>query len=92
MNYFSGDPYVGSREEEFKRKNKRIEELELEVKRLKARNSELEAKYVFINNVTWSGLFSATLGRMATQDSGAVAEHQDLSREGRNRGSKSSLF
>ena len=52
MNYFSGDPYVGSREEEFKRKNKRIEELELEVKRLKARNSELEAKYVFINNVT----------------------------------------
>ena len=38
MNYFSSD--LGICEEEFKKKNKRIEELE--VKRLKTRNSELE--------------------------------------------------
>ena len=33
-NYFAGDPYVGSRSEEMKKKNERITELEGEVKRL----------------------------------------------------------
>ena len=44
MNYFSGDHYIDSREEKFKKKNSRIAELELEVKRLKVRNRELESK------------------------------------------------
>ena len=35
-NYFSGDPYLGSRGDELKKKNERISELEQEVKRLKA--------------------------------------------------------
>ena len=41
-NFFSGDPYLGSRAEELKKKNERIGELELEVKRLKAQVSRQE--------------------------------------------------
>ena len=45
-NYFSGDPYVGPRDREIKEKNNRIEELEKEVKRLKAQVVALEGRYV----------------------------------------------
>ena len=44
MNYFSGDHYIGSREEKFKKKNSCIAELELQVNGLKVRNRELESR------------------------------------------------
>ena len=44
MKYFSGDHYIDSLEEKFKKKKSRIAELELEVKRLKVRNRELESR------------------------------------------------
>ena len=47
-NFFSGDPYVGPRDKEILEKN-RIEELEREVKRLKARVAQLESRHVFIH-------------------------------------------
>jgi len=48
-NFFSGDPYVGPRDKEILEKNNRIEELEREVKRLKARVAQLESRHVFIH-------------------------------------------
>jgi hypothetical protein len=35
-NYFSGDPYIGTRAEELKRRADRITELEQEVRKLKS--------------------------------------------------------
>ena len=42
----TGDPYIGSRSEDIERKNKRIGELEMEVKQLKAQIRDLESRYV----------------------------------------------
>ena len=48
-NFFSGDPYVGPRDKEIKDKKNQIEELEREVKRLKAKVAQLESRHVFIH-------------------------------------------
>ena len=42
----TGDPYVGSRSGDIEKKNKRIGELETEVKQLKAQIRVLESRYV----------------------------------------------
>ena len=44
MAFPQGDPYIGNREEELKTKNIRIQELEAEVKKLKARVNFLESR------------------------------------------------
>ena len=43
--YTSGDPYVGARTEELKKKTERVTELELDNKKLRERIKELESRY-----------------------------------------------
>ena len=44
QNYFSGDPYVGLRTDEIKKKNERIVDLENEVRKLTQKVSQLESR------------------------------------------------
>ena len=46
-NFFHGDPYVGAREAEMKKKNDRITELEKEVKALRSQVAQLEKRFDF---------------------------------------------
>ena len=50
-NYFAGNCYVGPRDREIKEKNNRIEELEREVKQLKAKVASLENRYEIIHSL-----------------------------------------
>ena len=70
MNYlgaslFSGDPYCGARLDEIWEKNKRIQELEAEVRKLRGQIERHEGRY----NTTWgascllTSLSSPGLGR-----------------------------
>ena len=49
LNYYSGEPYVGTRKDEIKAKNERVTELELENKRLRSRIAALEARYIVLD-------------------------------------------
>ena len=44
-NFYGGDPYCGARTDEIKEKNKVIQKLEQEVKRLTSRLDQLETRY-----------------------------------------------
>ena len=49
-NFYGGDPYTGSREEEFKKKNSLIQELQAENKKLKNELAQLRRRWDKVDN------------------------------------------